>query len=283
MASLVVSSMATAAAFAILMVLGGQLFGSDAGLWATIALAVYPMSVFLIAPFTESLFLALTLAAVLLAYRKSWLPTGAFALLASLSRGPGMLLSIPLALLAWRDWSFEPGRKSVCKAVSLLAAVAAPLAGGLGFLGWRSWAGFPSMNATVLRYAGTAFVDPVTGVTAAIRQWLTVLDLPTTLDLAAGALLIGMTVAMLIVPRWRKPELLAYMLANAVFLLSRRTEGASSLKSLSRYTVVLFPAFLVVGEWLGRARRWTRFVYLAVSSAVLLAMSALYSLWFFLG
>jgi hypothetical protein len=139
------------------------------------------------------------------------------------------------------------------------------------------------MNATVLRYAGTAFVDPVTGVTAAIRQWLTVLDLPTTLDLAAGALLIGMTVAMLIVPRWRKPELLAYMLANAVFLLSRRTEGASSLKSLSRYTVVLFPAFLVVGEWLGRARRWTRFVYLAVSSAVLLAMSALYSLWFFLG
>ena len=67
--------------------------------------------------------------------------------------------------------------------------------------------------------------------------------------------------------RWRRPELLAYMLVSLAVLLGRHTQGAPSLKSLSRYVLVLFPAFLVAGDWLASASRRTRFWYVTGSSA----------------
>lgn len=80
--------------------------------------------------------------------------------------------------------------------------------------------------------------------------------------------------------RWRRPELLAYMAFNLVALLGRHTVGAAALKSLSRYVLVLFPAFLVVGDWLASARPRARFAILAVNGSLLLLASILYTPWF---
>ncbi len=281
-AGLVVSTVASAFAFALLMLLGEELFGGQAGKWAAVALAVYPTAVFLVAPFTESLFLALTLGSFLAAYRRHWLTAAALAALASLARGPGMAAAVAFAILAWQQRSTpEPGRRSPSIA-AVIVAIAAPLVAGGAFLVWRSASGFAPL-VTVLQYVGISFVDPLTGMFLAIRQWLQVHDLPTTLDILSACAFIGVAVGMVIRKRWRRPELLAYMLVSLAVLLGRHTEGAASLRSLSRYVLVLFPAFLVAGDWLASASRLTRFWYLTASSTLLLILSGVYVFWWFIG
>ncbi|MEW6567017.1 MAG: hypothetical protein AB1449_02395 [Chloroflexota bacterium] len=282
-AGLLVSTLSAAAAFALLILLGERLFGPGSGRWAAISLAVFPTAVFLMAPFTESLFIALTLGALVSAYRSRWLLAAACALLASLTRGPGLMLSVPLAIIGYYQWISSARPRRLWHGTSLIAASAAPLVGGLSFLAWRSQAGFPPMTETLRLYTGTAFVDPLTGLVAGFDQWLHVRDLPTTLDLLAAIFILALATLMALRPRWRQPELLAYMLVMAVLLLGRKTEGAPSLKSLARYVLGLFPAFAVVGDWLASARPLTRFLVVTASSSALIALSALYTLWFFLG
>lgn len=126
-------------------------------------------------------------------------------------------------------------------------------------------------------------VDPLTGLTTALWQWFVTFDLPTTLDTLSALLLLAITVAIATNARWRKPEILAFMIVSVVFHLSFRVHGATSLRSLSRYTLNLFPVFLVWGDYLASSRPKTRFIYVVASSALLLILSALYSLWFFVG
>jgi hypothetical protein len=282
-AGLLVSTLATIAVLTFIKLLGDRLFGEKAGDWAAVMLAIYPMSVFLIAPFTESLFLALTLGAFLVAYDRKWWLAALLSLLASLTRGPGMAASLAFAVMAWTQWKEAGGMLKADTWMAMLAALIAPIAGGAGFLAWRARAGFPPITDVLAEYVGTRVVDPLTGLARAVVQWAEVRDLPTTLDVVSVVLFIFITVLMFVRPRWRKWELVAYMAGSLVVLLSRSTEGAASLKSISRYVLVLFPAFLVLGDWLAGAKRWKRFTLLVISSSGLVIASALYALWFFLG
>jgi hypothetical protein len=283
LAGLTVSTLATFLALFLLAQLGTGLFGPQAGRWAGISLAAYPATIFLIAPYTESLFLALTLGTFLAAYRSRWMLAAILGLLASLTRGPGMAAAAALAVLGWLQWRglARSGHRPSLLAVG--AAVLAPLAGGAAFLAWRSFAGYPPLLDVLSEQVGTSVVDPATGLRLAIAQWIRVHDLPTSADLASAIVFLGITTAMALRPRWRRPELLTYMLVSLFALLGRHTVGAAALKSLSRYVLVLFPAFLVVGDWLAGARPWARFAYLAISGSLLILASALYALWFFLG
>jgi hypothetical protein len=283
LAGLALSTLATAFSLLLLIQVGREVFGVAAGRWAAIALAVYPTAVFLVAPFSESLFLALTLGGFLAAYRTRWVPAALLAFLASLTRGPGMAASAAFAILGWMQWRSAPpaGRRPSWLAVG--AAVLAPLAGGACFLVWRWYAGFPPLLEVLYDYVGTSAVNPVRGLALAFSQWVRVRDLPTTADVLSAFGFLGITLAMAFKPRWRRPELLAYMALSLFVLFSRHTVGAAALKSLSRYVLVLFPAFLIVGDWLAGARPWARFTYLAISGSLLILASLLYSLWFFLG
>jgi hypothetical protein len=70
---------------------------------------------------------------------------------------------------------------------------------------------------------------------------------------------------------------------NLSIFLSKESFIASSLQSTARYILVLFPAFIVLGDWLGRQSRPLRFVYVTISSSASLLLSALYTLWIFIG
>ena len=280
---LLVSSLAAFLAFALLILVGNEVFGNNSGKWAAVALAVYPTSVFLIAPFTESLFLALTLGAFLAAYRMRWLAAAALAALASLARAPGVAAAAAFAMIAWQQWSSRQERGRSPSIPAVIIAIAAPLVAGGGFLAWRSLAGFAPITTVLRTYVGTTAVDPVTGVVSAVTQWVRVFDLPTTLDVLSVAAFLTVTALMIAVKRWRRPELLAYMIVNLAILLGRYTQGAASLKSLSRYVLVLFPAFLIVGDWLASRSRRARFWYVTLSTSLLLILSTLYVFWFFIG
>jgi hypothetical protein len=164
-----------------------------------------------------------------------------------------------------------------------MAGVLLPIVGGAAFVLWRAAAGFPSLGSVLSQYSGVGFIDPLRGLALAIIQFVRIHDLPTTLDAVSALLFCAMLAAMIAIPRWRKPEWLAYMALNLAVFFSKRSVQAASLQSLARYVLVLFPAFIVLGDWLSRRGHRVRFCYTVVSSIALLVLAVGYSLWWFIG
>jgi len=283
LAGLFVSTLATFFTFYLLKRIGDKVFDSSTGTWSVIALVVYPLSFFLIAPYTESLFLAFTLGGFFAAYDRRWWLAGMLSIFASLTRGPGMATFAAFAVLAFFQWREVKGHLPLKTIFAILFAIIAPFLGGLGFMAWRQSVGFPPMSEVLWKYTQTFFVNPIWGVFMAFRQWIQVFDLPTTLDILSILLFSGILVLMLVRPKWRKWELIAYMAVSLLGLLSRGGYGVASLKSFSRYVLVLFPAFIILGDFLSTARRPVRFIYVVVSCTLLIIASVMFTLWFFLG
>jgi hypothetical protein len=282
-AGLVISTLACVAALALLYMLAETYYGTLPAKWAIVVLAAFPTAVFLVAPYSESLFLSLTLAAFLAARKRRWWLAGVMGFLAGLTRPNGMIISAAFMLLALQEWREDRPRLLGRRSVSMLGGISLPLIGGLAFLAWRSANGFPPISQILEEYSGLVMADPLTGLTTAITQWLRVHDLPTTLDVASALGFIALIAFMVMRPRWRRAEWITFAAANMLLFLSKRSFVASSLQSMSRYVLVLFPVFIVVGDWLSSRSRWTRLLYTVLSGAMLILLSVAYSLWLFVG
>jgi hypothetical protein len=102
LAGVIVSLVTSAAAFVLLWRLAGMLAGEDGARRTLLYLAVFPTTLFLIAVYSESLYLLLTVAAFLFAIRGEWARAGVATGLATLTRVSGVMLLPALAVLAWR-------------------------------------------------------------------------------------------------------------------------------------------------------------------------------------
>jgi hypothetical protein len=102
-AGIAISLAASLAAFLLLHDLAETKLGADGARRTVLYLAVFPMTLFLQAVYSEALFLLLTVAAFVLAERARFLPSGIAAGLALLTRPAGFALLPALALFAWRS------------------------------------------------------------------------------------------------------------------------------------------------------------------------------------
>jgi hypothetical protein len=103
LAGIVVSLAATLAAFVLLHATAERALGADGARRTVLYLALFPMALFLQAVYSESLFLALALAAFALAERGRWTGAGVVAGLAILTRIAGVAVLPGLSVLAWRS------------------------------------------------------------------------------------------------------------------------------------------------------------------------------------
>jgi hypothetical protein len=117
-AGIVISLACGAGAFVLLYRLALPRLGADGARRALLYVALFPMSLFLQAVYSESLYLLCCLAAFLFAEQRRWLPAGVMAGLAILTRIAGLALLPAILLLAWRS----PERRRA--ALSLLVAPA---------------------------------------------------------------------------------------------------------------------------------------------------------------
>jgi hypothetical protein len=121
--------------------LARDILGEDrAASHAVLLLAAYPFAVYFSAPYTESLFLLGTVAAVYHFRREAWLPAGAWGLLVGLTRPNGCFLSVVLAALIVaqisRSADFEISKfphAQISKSAAAAAAAAMPGIGMLAF------------------------------------------------------------------------------------------------------------------------------------------------------
>jgi hypothetical protein len=103
LAGMAVSLVAYAAAMILLYRLVAGDVGRRVALWSVVFLSLFPTAFFFQAVYSESLFLALTLAALLAARRGRWWLAGLLGGLATLTRSAGVLLLVPLAWMWWEQ------------------------------------------------------------------------------------------------------------------------------------------------------------------------------------
>ncbi|HZS94088.1 MAG TPA: mannosyltransferase family protein, partial [Chloroflexota bacterium] len=130
LAALIVSNLATLAAFVGIAFLTAELFGSSAAGYAAMALAAYPVSFFTATGYSDSLLLAFSAFSLYFALRGQWKAAAACAALATLARPLALALVLPLLWEYGRRyfnpreqlWGFANAR-IVARAAALAAVV----------------------------------------------------------------------------------------------------------------------------------------------------------------
>lgn len=225
-------------------------------------LCCFPTSYFFSAPFTESLFLLLTVAAFAAVHERRYPVGGLWMALATATRPTGLLIlpAFGLRILRARAFFTLPG---------LLALVVAPL-GALGYMGYLySLTGDPLAFATNQlawnrgqRGVGDLLLELVRHPGRAAIAWDFVW-----LNVASVLLACAVTLKLIFERRYSWALLVGIPIAAALL--------TGNLVSMTRFVMALFPVFIVLGRWT-KSSAAERAV-LASFTALLALMTALYA------
>ncbi len=280
-----------------------ELGASDAR--ATLLLvAFFPAAFFLSAVYTESLFLMLSVGAILAARQGRWAWAGIAGGLAALTRNSGIVVLVPLLVLflygprADRP-SAAPGpwwrpRHALAPQVLWLALVPAGLFAFLGYCALEFGDALAPFHVQHLWFRHTALLGGVTG--GASAAWQELRELVTAkgpLSFTRGGtgpyyiagqslmlfgFLVFAVVALLGVLRRLPPAYGAYVAAALVLTLSS-PETHQPLASFPRYIAVLFPLQMWLARWCNQRGRLERTV--GISAVLLGIMTAQFARWGF--
>jgi Mannosyltransferase (PIG-V) len=229
---------------------------------ALIYLLLFPVAFFLFAGYTESTCLALILAAFYSARRRRWFMAALFGFLAALTRGAGIVLVVPLVTMWWRQGAPRRWRDA-------LALLFIPSGAG-AFLMITNLGAFTSYQSTW----HSRFVFPWEHFAEMAR--LIANHLATSTDYFN--LFVTLLFGCLIVFTWLEmpPELSLY--SALMFLLPLfRISAGQPFVSMSRYVLVLFPVFILLGKW--GAKSWVNRLILYPSFLGALFFSAQFWMW----
>jgi hypothetical protein len=210
-------------------------------------LAVFPFSFYFTRVYTEALFLLVTVLALSAACRGRWGVAGLFGALSTLTRPNGILIAIPLIILACTDRS--PLRVQVWRLAALLPVPLAlggfswyverltgdPLAWLRAQTHWKYSLGHPPLNHLVRIAEGIE--------THGLYEFL-LLSNTSAIELAYAVLAIGILMFVPAIVRALGPRtggaFGAYVALSVLVPLS-----GNSLVGMGRYVSVLFPVFIV--------------------------------------
>jgi hypothetical protein len=273
-AGLVISSASFALALVLLHRLSELELGSRAADATVLLVAFAPLSFFFTAIYTESLFLLLSVGAVLAARRERWALAGILAGLATLTRPTGILLVVPLIIMRLRAGRLD----------RQLAWPLIPVGALLGYLAILVADGFPWLAPF---RQGAAWqrvtVGPFTGIASAVvTAWHSAVAIvrgrvvfaptlggPFTPSAECILLLVVLAIATgFLVTCFRRLPLQYGAYAGAVLLMCVSSPVIGQpLLSFDRYVLTIFPLWMAAGAWIAR-RRLER-VAVAVGSILL--------------
>ncbi len=239
-------------------------------------LLLFPTGFFLMAAYTESLFLFFALGTFLFALRRRWYLAVLFGALAALTRLQGVLLVAPLAYMLWRE--IEEAKREGTLRIAYYALRFVPLL--LIPLATIAFLAFTNLSL-LASYAGelhARFVLPWDNLAASVARLasgqgnlIDALNLLTTLGL--GALLVAV---------WQKQPREYGLYAIAMFLAPLfRMTTTQPLVSMVRYALAIFPVFILWGVW-GR-NAWVNRAIIYPSLLLQLYLSAQFVMWGWVG
>jgi hypothetical protein len=250
LAGLLISTAALVVALALLHHLVAADLDAATARRTVLYLSLAPTSFFLLAPYTEALFLALSVAAFIGARRRMWPTAGVTAGLAALTRPTGLLLAVPLIVEAGTE-ALERHRsgKSPLRRVHL-AVLLPVVASALYVLYAQVRLDTPQGPLGAQRAWNARFVAPWRAMYDSAGAVLDAERPEEAVNFLAAVLLV------LAIPRMvkRMPwSYVAYAAAMALPVCSREA-FVTPLMSSARFAVVVFPLFVVAAQE-GR-RRW---------------------------
>lgn len=216
-------------------------------------ISIFPTAVFFSAVYTESLFFMLTVASFYYMRERRWWLAGGIGLFAALTRVEGILLVVPFAIeWATANWAllrdpFDPARsRELGKAVLNLVPVLL-ICLGLGlYMAWL-WVlrGDPLYFSHVQINWNRHLAAPWTAVW---NSWQKIAHAASGQTIANQAIELTFTALMVgvLAGGWRKlkPSYIAYMALSILVPMS-----TSSLMSMQRFALVLFPMFAILALW----------------------------------
>jgi hypothetical protein len=249
LSGLIVTGIAFIAAIEGLRRLVGRDFGPAIANRTILAISFFPTAFFFFAPFTESLFLALSVWTLIGARERRWGLALVAGFLASLTRIQGLFLILPIAweaAMAWRASGLSAGRRLGPidrRLVLSAAATCAPLAGFGAFLAFSFAVAGKTPLETQDAWGGRSFHFPW-DVVAASLNWA--VDRHDPLQLLNLATLIGFGLGIVAGLR-RLPVAYSLIAIPQVLLLATRLQP-TPLTSTARYLLVVFPVFVLLAE-----------------------------------
>ena len=278
LAALLISSFGAWMAFFLLYLLVAESHDERIAQDTLFLYAVFPTAFFLVAGYTESLFLALALGSLLLARRRAWGWAGIVAALATLTRNQGIILSVVLfweAILQYREEQ-RPSRRDLFR--TLFTCSLPALAFGAYALYVRYGLKMAWPWQTLGRWWGQSTGFPWEGILGNMKQ---LLALPVSQDLywlptTVLDLLLAILIPVVLFLRHRSNRSTYMLFAWLVFLSASIKLGSeSTLVSFSRYMLAAFPFFVAVAPALQK-----RYVRLAVFGLCLIFQAILLSLFY---
>lgn len=275
-AGLLISALASWVALAFLYKLAAEEVSLPAGGRAVLYLAIFPTAVFLVAPYSESLFLAGAVPAFYYARRARWHLVGPFAALAMGTRFAGAFLLVGLAVEAAR----QRGRGRLENATAALALVV----GAIPLLAYGAYLaqvkGDPFYYVTDQRLGwGREFVGPIRALVNTIDRW----DSPTQsvgFQLAYRVEVLAAVLGVLLVAwalRKREWGYAAYMGTTLAVLLT-----STVYFSIPRILLTFFPACVFLAAWTAsRPRVHELYLMVSVTLAALGVIVYTRGGWFF--
>ena len=239
-AALVVSTVAAFFFFWGLQRLAAEL--SEVGrLRMVLLVCVWPTSFVLFAGYAESLNLALIVWAVVFGReRQWWLATGC-GILAGLCRPSGVLVAIPLAIMALRSRRWAS-----------VFVVLTPL-GLLSYWGWLRWSGRLSVVEAYRVYQGATLAPPWASLWEALRLIATQHDV-------LLAIKLGLVILVAALSLRREVRLEDKLFALAVIVQILMYTGRPLLGA-ARYLMPAYPAFVMLGRYAERRWNWWQFSF----------------------
>jgi hypothetical protein len=234
--------------------------------WLIVA---WPAALYLVAGFTEALFLATTVWAFRFARQQRWLPSAAMAALAVATRLPGLLLVLPLAweagMAAWQERRTS-GRFRLGRLSASAVAVVAPMAALVAIVAYQQAVTGTNLFESQDAWGGREFHPPWETIAAA---WDWVLNGSALRGIEAVNLLaILLCAGLVVVGIGRVPTSYLVYAGATILLLSIRLQPVP-LTATVRYLGVVFPSLVVAALLLRRPfaeRSWL------VASAALLGL-----------
>lgn len=257
------------------------------GMWYIL---LFPSAFFLYAAYSESSFLACSIAACYAARRSRWGWAGLSVAGAALTRIPGAFLIPALGFeyvrqrtegrgrSAWRSLKWWRGTLLQGWPFLIMIAGAAfvPVYTALFLQGERVDAAVTSFVGTT--ETGRGFVFPWEALVEAVRSLMTGrFFLIQPIDLAAMLLMLCLTALAF----WRLPLLYAVYMAITMFALLGRSIPQQPLIGDSRYALGLFPAYMILGQ-MGRTP-WRHRLILYPSLLLYASMAAQFMIGGFVG
>jgi hypothetical protein len=277
-AALLISNLAAFGAMVVLYFLTSSEFDERVARRSVIYLAVFPTSFFLLAPYSESLFLLLVLTSLWGARRGRWEIAGLAGAGAAATRNLGVLLVLPLAVEAVHQFrgSRDPGGLARALMWSALAS-----AGTIAYLAfWQGFAGDALAPVNQQANWQRVFSPPWETIGAAtIEAFRFPGEYPGGYHLLDLLVVIPSLAAAAWVVIRARPVYGVYVVASLLAPLSFIFEPRPFM-SLPRFLLPVFPILWGFAVWTGR-RRGAHEGVVGISAALLGVMTVLFLNWYY--